>query len=138
MGCIREFFHRLGKYPLEISKQLYYNLFDYRNFFKNCEGIGAAIHVTPRRLYKLFQWFFILLVFGVFAAVFCQALQRPTVYRMEKRCQLVHLEAVGLTEDNGDTIYRQVLSDCTWSRPVCAVTARQTPFIVELDGHPHL
>lgn len=91
---------------------------------------------TPRRLSKLFQWFFILLVFGVFAAVFCQALQRPTVYRMEKRCQLVHLEAVGLTEDNGDTIYRQVLSDCTWSRPVCAVTARQTPFIVELDGHP--
>lgn len=91
---------------------------------------------TPRRLSKLFQLLFVLLVFGVFAAVFCQAWHRPTVYQMEKRCQLVHLEAVGLMEENGYTIYRQVLSDCAWSRPICAVTARQAPFIVELDGHP--
>lgn len=67
---------------------------------------------TPRRLSKLFQLLFVLLVFGVFAAVFCQAWHRPTVYQMEKRCQLVHLEAVGLMEENGYTIYRQVLSDC--------------------------
>ncbi len=91
---------------------------------------------TPRRFSILFQWFFVLLVFGVLTAVFFQALQRPTVYRMEKRCQLVHVDAVGPVEENGYTVYREIIPECAWTRPVCAVTARQTAFTVELDGQP--
>lgn len=82
----------------------------------------------------LISCFLIVLALAGFFVVFFLALRSPTPFQPELHQQLVQIEPVGPTESGADTIYQETLPDYRWSQPVCAVTARRTPYSVYLDG----
>ncbi len=75
----------------------------------------------------------VLAITGFFIISFL-ALRSPTFYQPELHQQLVKIEPVNPTKGKTTTIYQTTLSDVRWSQPVCAVTAKRTPYSVYLDG----
>lgn len=78
--------------------------------------------------------FFIILAVADFLAIFLFALRSPTPFQPELHPQFVQIEPIGPAEDETDTIYQELLPGERWSQPVCAVTAKRTPYSVYLDG----
>ena len=82
----------------------------------------------------LISCFLTLLSLACFFAILFPALRSPVSDQPELYQQMVQIEPVGPAEDGTDTIYREVLPGDRWSQPVCAVTAKRTPYSVFLDG----
>lgn len=75
----------------------------------------------------------ILALAGFFVVAFL-ALRSPLSCQPKLHQQLIQIEPAGPTEDGADIIYQKILPDYRWSQPVCAVTAKRTPYFVYLDG----
>lgn len=75
----------------------------------------------------------ILALAGFFVILFL-ALRSPMSSQPELNQYLVQIEAAGPTEDGAYIIYQEMLTDYRWSQPVCAITAKRTPYFVYLDG----
>lgn len=78
--------------------------------------------------------FLIVLALAGFFVVFFLAVRSPMLGQPELDQQMVQIEPVGLPEDGTDAIYQQTLPDVRWGQPVCAITAKRTPYSVYLDG----
>ena len=68
-----------------------------------------------------------------FLVILFLALGSPSSFQPELHQQFVQIEPVSPTEDGANTIYQKTLSDNHWNEPVCAVTAKRTPYSVYLD-----
>lgn len=82
----------------------------------------------------LISCFLIVLALVGFFVILFLALRSPASFQPELHQQFVQLEPMGPTEEGADTIYQKTLPDVCWSQPVCAVTAKRTPYFVYLDG----
>lgn len=82
----------------------------------------------------LISCFLIILALAGFFVILFLALRSPLPFQPKLHQQLVQIEPVGPTESGADAIYQETLLDYRWSQPVCAVTARRTPYFVYLDG----
>ncbi|MGO5023346.1 diguanylate cyclase domain-containing protein [Lawsonibacter sp. LCP25S3_G6] len=82
----------------------------------------------------LISCFLSVLALAGFFVIFFFALRAPVCCQPELHPQLVQIKPVGPAEDGADTIYQKLLSDDRWGQPVCAVTAKRTPYSVYLDG----
>ena len=87
-----------------------------------------------RRDSFLISCFLIVLALAGFWVILFLALRSPTPLQPELHEQFVQIEPVGPAEDGADILYQETLSDDRWSQPVCAVTAKRTPYSVYLDG----
>ena len=78
--------------------------------------------------------FLIFLALAGFIVLFVLALRSPPSFRPQLQSQLVQIQPVDRPVAEGDTLYQGTLPDGSWNQPVCAVTARRTPYSVYLDG----
>ena len=87
-----------------------------------------------RRDSFLISCFLIVLALTGFLIILFLVLRSPTSLQPELHQQFVQIEPIGPTEDGADTLYQETLPDERWSQPVCAVTAKRTPYSVYLGG----
>ena len=90
---------------------------------------------TLRHSFRL-SWLLILLALAGFFVLLVLALHTPSSGQPALQQQLVTLTPAGPAEDGGGFLYQQVLPSHSWSQPVCAITAKRTPYTVYLDGVP--
>lgn len=83
--------------------------------------------------FRISCFLIVLALVGFFVILFL-ALRCPVFRQPELHQQLVQIEPVSPAEGNADAIYQQTLPDHRWSQPVCAVTAKRTPYSVYLNG----
>ena len=88
----------------------------------------------PRHDSFLISCFLSIFALACFFAILFLALRSPASCQPELHQQLTQIDPVGQTEDGADTIYQKTLPDHRWSQPVCAVTAKRTPYSLYLDG----
>lgn len=82
----------------------------------------------------LMSCFLIILALAGFFIILFLSLRSPTSGQLELNQYLVQIEAAGPTEDGAYIVYQEMLPDYRWSQPVCAITAKRTPYFVYLDG----
>ncbi|MGI5963035.1 MAG: diguanylate cyclase domain-containing protein [Lawsonibacter sp.] len=87
-----------------------------------------------RHGFLLVSWFLSILALAGFFVILLLALRSPISFQPELLQQLVQINPIGLAEDGAHTVYQETLPDSRWSQPVCAVTAKRTPYFVYLDG----
>lgn len=87
-----------------------------------------------RHNFFLISCFLSILALAGFFVVLFLALRSPIFSQPELHQQMVQIEPVDQSKDGADTLYQEMLPDDRWSQPVCAVTARRTPYCVYLDG----